>query len=61
MNRRRTDVPVVGCVAIGKVALPDVAAMFTARSQFVAPGINGVLQPTARGHFPFGFGWQPGP
>ena len=61
MNWRRTSAAIVGCVVIGKVALPDVAAVFARRCQFITPRIDGLLQPAARRHFPFGFGRQPCP
>ena len=47
MNWRRTSVAIVGCVVIGKAALPDVAAVFARRCQFITPRIDGLLEPAA--------------
>src|SRR5690242_331588 len=43
-------------ILIGKTALPGVGHELAVRQEFVAPGVNGVLEPTARGVLPFGFG-----
>ena len=53
--RTGARIAILARVVIGEFALPDVAAMFSVRPQFVAPGIKLLFQATARGIFPLGF------
>ena len=53
-----TGKPVLAGVLVGKITLPDVAAVPSSRGKFVSPGISLPHQAAARRVLPFGFGWQ---
>src|SRR5665811_1306457 len=60
VNRRRREIAIGLAVLFRKRSLPNVAVVFPARHQLIAPGISVLVEPASCGIFPFRFGWQPG-
>ena len=57
-HRRGAIETVIAQIFVRKISLPGVGYVPTTGPEFVAPGKLGTVEPTARGVFPFGFGWQ---
>ena len=61
VDRRPAGIAVLGRVAIRKRSLPDVAAVLAAGLEVVAPAVDRLLQPAARGQLPLRLGGQASP
>src|SRR5262249_7969864 len=59
VDRASAEVTVVAGVLRGERPLPDVAAVVPSPRELVSPGNPRLLEPTARGVLPLGFGREP--